>query len=71
MTNNNKNLFNRIIEKEVFIILAAKEFNRDTSTIRANWITMGNVPDYFEVRFHQLLINFIKCEINKTKQIIK
>jgi hypothetical protein len=69
--NNISKLYKRVIDKKALKKIIAAETGRTESSIESNWLSTGNVPLHFEKRVHELMINFIKQEINKTKKIIK
>lgn len=71
MKNENiKKLYAQVLDKNSFAKMVAKEFNRSESSIKTNWLSTGSVPDYAEKRLHELLINTLKAQINKTKKLI-
>ena len=70
MENINK-LYGMVRDKEPFLALLSKEFDRSVSSIRSNWFSRGNVPDWAEKRVHELLINTLKQQKKKLEQTLK
>ena len=66
MKDNIKTLFERVIDKKGFIKILSDEYNRSESGIRSNWMSAFSIPDYALNRVHELLINFVRAEANKT-----
>jgi hypothetical protein len=69
--NNISKLYKRVLNKKALKKIIADETGRTEQSIETNWLSTGNVPAHFETRVHELIINFIKQEINQNKKLIK
>ncbi len=71
MNDNINNLVTRILDKEGYFEILSKEFGKSIDTIRTNWISRNKVPDHFYKRAHELALNFVLTEQEKTSLIIQ
>lgn len=67
MTNNIKNLYEQLVDKETFIKTLSKEYNRTEGSIRVNWLSVGKIPENYKVRIHDLLINALTQQIKRQR----
>ncbi len=70
MKNNLKELYDLMLDKNGYINLLSKEFNRSEKVIRSSWISNNKLPDHFKVRSIELAHNFLLCQNKQVNKII-
>ena len=67
---NIKKLWARVINKPMVVEILAREYGLSESSVRTNWFSSWAIPEQYQNRVHEVLVNMIKSEINISKGLI-